>query len=168
MEKIETHPQRQTIIDGILAGDAVRTIAAKLEPPVHHSTITRFRMKLLGVASRNLQSNNPTSNAIKELVSDPSGELATQRARTEIESALQRTHQKLAEWCDDAETGNDGKPLHQALAAHTRNNLSTLELRAKLSGLLNDGAQHIQVNIAVAGAGPIDEPHCVMIDALRK
>lgn len=53
---VDSHPQKQLIIDGILAGRSARSIASSLAPPIHFNAIQRYRTNvvkpLLATASK--------------------------------------------------------------------------------------------------------------------
>jgi hypothetical protein len=145
-------------------------------PPVHHSSISRFKLDLLRPAISSLRGVTPERNIIKELAlsattkqdSEQHADAARETVRQNIHDRVQSLDDRLELWISDAECANEGKPLHPALAAHSRNMLSSLELRARLSGLLQDGASGTTINIAVAGGSADVEPAAVTIEMLRK
>jgi hypothetical protein len=49
---IESHPQKQRIVDAILAGDSIDTIAAWCDPPLHRTTIARYKRDRVAPALR--------------------------------------------------------------------------------------------------------------------
>lgn len=153
---------RQQIIDGILAGEPLRAIGARVVPPVHHSSISRFKLDLLRPAVTKLRGVSPERNIIKELAlstgingdAGEHGDNARETVRQNIHDRVHSLDSRLEAWISDAERANDGKPLHPALAAHSRNILSSLELRAKLAGLLQDGTNGTTINVAVMASSP--------------
>ncbi len=44
---VDSHPQKQLIIDGILAGRSPRSIASSLAPPIHFNAIQRYRANVV-------------------------------------------------------------------------------------------------------------------------
>ena len=175
MNAVEKHPQRQQIIDAILAGESLRAIGARVVPHLHHTSIARFKLQLLKPAIHSLRGVSPERNRMKSLalsagINGDAGEqasLAQDAVRQEIHNSVSKLDERLEAWIADAEKANEGKPLHPALSAHTRNVLSSLELRAKLSGLLTDGTvTTINVAMVQADSSPsqAQEPPSVTID----
>jgi hypothetical protein len=152
MNAVDKHPQRQQIIDGILAGATLRKLAATLDPPLHYATLSRFRLTLLGNAGKNIHARSATAAAIKEMATgkeDPGP--AIQRAKTEVQQGLQKLAKRVDGWIGNAEqVADDGQLNHRALALHARNSLTALELKAKLEGLLQHDAATLQANINIA------------------
>jgi hypothetical protein len=50
---IDKHPQKQRIIDGLLAGESLRKIAASVTPSVSHVVIQRYRKSVVAPALNN-------------------------------------------------------------------------------------------------------------------
>ncbi len=49
---IETHPQRTKVIDALIAGESVRSIASWCDPPIHYMSLQRYRAKVVLPALR--------------------------------------------------------------------------------------------------------------------
>ena len=178
MNAVEKHPQRQEIIDAILAGKALRQVAATIDPPLHHATLARYRQVLLTSATRTMKAKGDTCLALKDLAADPSETSAVnERLRGELHQSIQAANSRFDRWISSAESHEQVDPEtgevrynmdHGALARHSRNVLSAIELRAKLAGLLQDGSATVAINIAVAGGAANTEPTGVSIDMVRK
>lgn len=184
MSAIEKHPQRQQIVDAILNGDSLRNIAATVAPPVHFTTLSRFRLNLLGRASKGVHAKGSIATAIKDLCSPADAKPdVQQRLRDELQQSIQRDRARYEGWLEDAEErpvldklgnpmlGADGRVLrvmdHRALAAHSRNGLSAIELRAKLAGLLQDSATNVAVQIAVLSNDSAPAGEIIELKAIR-
>lgn len=50
---IDRHPQRQKIIDALLAGESLRSISERVSPPVSFSAIHRYRSQVVAPALKN-------------------------------------------------------------------------------------------------------------------
>jgi hypothetical protein len=176
--KVESHPQRQEIIDSILAGKALRNIAATLDPPLHFTSLARFRKDMLKTASAGMHARGADCSAIKDLCADPADQSrVTERLRDDLQQSVQAANDRFDRWIDSAEAQEEVNAItgevrynmdHGALARHSRNVLSAIELRAKLAGLLQDGSATVAINIAVAGGSADVEPAAVTIEMLRK
>lgn len=164
MNTLERHPQRQQIIDAILAGTPLRNIAATVDPPLHYSTLSRFRSTLVSSVASRIHARGESAKAIKTMadgattyargVSNQSDTDKGESNREEIRALLQRATAKLESrfesWIKNAEEpAEDGQLHHSALSLHSRNALNAIELRAKLAGLLQDVAG-VANNVAMA------------------
>lgn len=47
---VSQHPQKQRVIDGILAGESIRDIAASVSPPLSRAAVARFRQAVVAPA----------------------------------------------------------------------------------------------------------------------
>ena len=167
MSKYDNHPQNATIVKRILEGKSARAIAEGLNPPVTQSAMHMYRKTVLGQAVSPLRPHKRAGAAIVAAVDGQTADLAAyhrrvkgERIAEELEDVKQRLRQK---WITDAETAQRVNPEtgvvshnmdHRALAQHTRNHLSALELEAKLAGLLNEQAPAGGVNVMFAIALP--------------
>lgn len=155
---VEGHPQRQEIIDAMLAGKSLRNIAATLATPLHYTTLARFRRNMLGQATQRLR---PTGSIVKAIVAR-SAPLSEDKSNETLREALQQSILKLDQrrerWIADAESYQTVDPetgevshnmQHSALSRHAGNALTAIELRAKLAGLLQTGSGVLQVNNTV-------------------
>ena len=50
---IDSHPQRQKIIDALIAGEPLRSIASRVSPPVSFTAIHRYRSNVVAPALKN-------------------------------------------------------------------------------------------------------------------
>ena len=127
-------------------------------------TISRFKLKLLGPAVQSLSGKSESRKIIRDIAGtagahgDPSqvAESVRESLRRELQGAINRDRQRRESWISDAEKrpvldklgepvkDSDGTVVryleHKALASHDRNNLTSLELQAKLAGVLQDTA----------------------------
>lgn len=158
MNSVEKHPQRQQIIDDIISGKPLVQIAAKLDPPLHFATISRYRTKVLGVATRKMHGKSATTKALKEFgqaVASEDGENDVKKAlRDELQMSCKRLNERRERWIQDAErvavyddsgAAVGSKMDHRALSSYDRNDLSSIELQAKLAGILQETANHVQI-----------------------
>lgn len=190
MTAIDTHPQRQQIIEQILAGTPLRTIGTNAVPPLHHTTLSRFKLKLVAPAVKRMRGSSPKHQEIKDIArasgvfGDASeGAAEVQDAmRQRVYSAVDKLDDQFAGWIQDADNravldklgmpvrDSDGTVVrykeHRALAAHSSNMLKSLEFRARLAGLLQDGAHSAQIitNIQLVMPRRDDEPAGQVID----
>lgn len=174
--RIETHPQRAQIIQMMMDTTnrmSMRQIAATLDPPMNQATLARFRAKLLGHATSTMKGRDAKFTALKDLAAISTGTGVTEqdrqesaaRIREELQNAVQNEQKLIDRYRLDAEAAQEVHPItgevshnmdHASLAKHTRNKLSTLELRAKLSGLLQDsstGAATIRAVVMMPAPG---------------
>ena len=118
---VDTHPQKQKIIDGILAGKSTRHIADTLQPPVSFAAIQRYKSSVIKPMVREAESLNRVLRANKdgEIVSKPapvpmsSDTEATQTVQRAIEHApalsifrerLEKVYGRIDKTLDRAET----------------------------------------------------------------
>lgn len=160
MNAVDRHPQRQQIREDILAGEPVKEIAKRLQPPLHYSTISRYRMLLVGKAIHTMHGRSDKSLSMldvagKQVVGEDGPDHLKERMRTELQSAALEAESRRLRWISNAEQQTeDGQLNHRALSSHDRNLLASLELRAKLAGVLNDGTQtntNVQVCVMMPG-----------------
>jgi len=154
MNSVDRHPQRQLIREAILAGEVLAKLAKQLNPPLHESTLCRYRMALLGKASGNMHGSSDKSIALKGVIhaypKDEDGVSQYQKIiRRELQETALKAQQRRERWISDAEqsqqideeTGEVRHNMdHAALSRHDRNMISSLELQAKLAGILTTEA----------------------------
>lgn len=174
MNLVEKHPMRQQIIDAILAGETLRSIAKRVVPELNHVTLSRFKLQTLAPAVQSLKGKTARHNAIKDIATaagirgdyDNGHDVVDQAIKHQIHGSIEKLEKRFEGWIDDAERrvvlNKDGMPVydsagepvryleHKALAAHSRNMLSSVELRAKMAGLLQDGTPGTHINITLA------------------
>lgn len=173
MTQVEKHPMRQQIIDGILAGESLAKIARTVQPPVHHSSLSRYRMTLLGNATSKIVGRSDVSKALSALgssVGSPDERSHVQaKLRQELHNRVNAAVERRERYRANAEELDEaGRMEHRALAAHDRNDLSALELQARLAGLLTDpsvqvNVQSVQVSLPAAPAE--SEPQVIDVAA---
>lgn len=155
MNQIDKHPQRQQIIDGILSGQSLRTIGHSVVPQVHHTTLARFKLKLVGPAVRAMRGVNTNARDLKAIASaagldmDPANaaERYAEDLRKMVQERVAARLERRGGWISEAEkrpiadkNGNVFNDMdHRALSAHDRNEGTDLEFLARLAGLLSDG-----------------------------
>lgn len=178
MNACDRHPQKQQIIDAILAGKSLRQIATGIDPVVHHATIARFRVALLATAAQTMRGKSGSSQAVKQLIDscDPSKSVSevnsniNNELRTRVHSAIDKRLTRREGWISEAESvplrDAKGKILrdaagevvttldHRALAAHDGNELKDLRTIAELGGLLQQSGPAVQVNAVIMMPGP--------------
>jgi len=174
MTVVEKHPQRAEIIEAILSGETLRSIAKRVVPPLNHVSLGRFKLKLIAPAVNGLKGKTGESKRLSEIatiagVGEPPSD-AIQAARDSMKHALIETvnARKLRRerWISEAEKRPIVSPEtgeivgnmmdHKALAAHDRNEGSDIEFTAKLSGLLQDssaGAATIRAVVLMPAPG---------------
>ena len=173
----ETHPQRSKIVEMIADTQnrwTDRAIAATLDPPLHYSTISRFRRKLLTSATTHLRGRTDKVRALKDLAAIAKGETTNgdliADARARLQQKVLEASNRRQSWLSAAESipvfDKDGLPVidpttgkqmvtldHRALAAHDRNNISATELEAKLAGILREEQKTATVNAVIVLPG---------------
>ena len=157
----------------MIEGKSLREIAATLNPKVHYVTLSRYRVILMGGLARRMKGKDSETLIIKDLAASHLGgkELNSvqERTRDELKQIALQVSARRLHWISDAEskqnidqvTGEVWHDMnHAALARHDRNLLSTLELRARLDGLLTEGAAVVNVNLGVVlpTEGPQAQP----------
>lgn len=173
---VDNHPQRDAIIGFIVAGDALRSIVSRVSPSVSIATLSRFRRRVLAQALEPIraQGNNRQLKEIAiggRIIPDTTGIVASQTdvVKRRIQEAIEASSNRRAKWITDAEEKPlldelgmpiivNGKPLsnldHRALAAHDRNNLSALDLQAKIAGAYAENPTTVSVtNVVMIPAG---------------
>lgn len=177
MNAVEKHPQRQEIIDGILAGNTLQHIARKLQPKLHNSTLCRYRQVLLKSATRTMSARGATASVLKDLAQSAGGQsVSPDGLREQLQGSIVKTEQRLDRWIAAAESETDPETgearfNHRALGLHTRNGLSAIELRAKLAGLLQDSANvsvSLNIGIVAGNSDPLEHlPEAIDISETR-
>jgi hypothetical protein len=142
VSSIDKHPQRATIIEGLLAGKSLRAIGNSVNPPVHHVVLHKYKRKHI---QPTMDGAAVLSTALKALADSGEGNGVTIDAVTATRAALladpylARTAQHRAtidRSLTQAEADGDGRTV----AALIGTDLKGLELDARLSGRL-DSAQ---------------------------
>jgi hypothetical protein len=149
---VDGHPERAKIIEAILAGIPVRQIAQSIgPPPISHHAIAKYRrdvvvptLKNSSVLSKVLhfQGVNPV-----ECLQDR-GERELARAALVSDPVMERLRQRAAER-ERLMAIAEAKEDIRGWAAVDRNDLTALELEAKLTGRLEAGSGGNPVQIVV-------------------
>lgn len=156
---IESHPQRQKIIDALVQGQTLHQIAAWAEPKVTESAICRWRRKItLQTANaidhaKALIANSDSSNSA--LTNQAANRAAMIAATDPFLSRVLELRRERAEVKGEARSEGDLR----AFAALDRNDLSELELEARLTGRLEGpAAGTTTIYITMAAAPPSATP----------
>lgn len=162
ISSIETHPQRQKIINALLSGSSLRQIAAWAQPPVTTAAICRWRQKATAtLESARQQAKLVIANNDKDLLDsngEPKRDVMQAVTRAALTAAadpfIARVEQLRAERATvKAEAHGEGD--YRAYAALDRNDLTELQLHAQLAGRLDTGAQQTNIMIVCpAGNAP--------------
>lgn len=141
-------------------------IGQSIDPPLHMSTIAKFRRKVLASSVTSLR---PKSQQGKEVQEAGNRDIAygdkVDSARADLLARIQKHSLRRERWISDAENqvlrdadglpmaGPDGKVLtsldHRALAAHDRNHQSAMELEGRLTGALLEQSNQANVQLAI-------------------
>jgi hypothetical protein len=158
----------------MLAGESMRSLAKRIDPPVNHVSLCRFRLKLIAPAVDTLKGKAGESRRISDIaaLSGVSGDVteSTNRAKDllkqELQNSISARKSRRERWISEAEKRPIVSPEtgeivgnmmdHKALAAHDRNEGSDIEFTARLSGLLQDsstGAATIRAVVMMPSPG---------------
>ena len=144
---IEDHPQRQLIIDALLAGEATRNIVARLDPPVSFPTLHRYRVSVLGPAlklahskllqkqlQQPLDSAPPVScgSALRSIQSETRVATRVANAAEPLIARLAVKQQRREKWLQVADRKEDIRGFVGIDQSETRD----IELEARLTGVL--------------------------------
>lgn len=180
MDLVDRHPQRQQIREDILAGMTLKVIAQGLKPSVHPATLSRYRMKLIGKAVNTMQGRSSKSLSILDVAGKGSErvdgvEHIKERKRVELQAATARAQERRERWISDAEKravldklgepvrDSDGTVIramdHAALARHDRNFISSIDLEARIAGVLTtEATTKTTVQVCVMMPAPATMP----------
>jgi hypothetical protein len=147
VSSIESHPQRQKIIDALINNQTLQQIAAWTEPKVTESAICRWRRKIT------LQTANAISKAQTAITNRDNGleqdctKIATQAAMAvAVDPFLARVAQLRQERAEvKLEARSDGDL--RTWATLDRNDLSELELHARLAGRLDTATSSLTIQL---------------------
>lgn len=161
---VDNHPQRQQIIDRLLAGEGCRKIATSVIPPLSHTAVYNYRNCKLSPAlngavglAKSLQSlqhgMTPSAESQQREVMQVASQVASlAMAADPLLSRIGRRQEQIDNAIAQA---SDGKEVAALVNADYRG----IELHAKLTGRL-ESAQNV-TNIMVvcsAGQAPPAEP----------
>jgi len=191
---IDKHPQRQEIHDAIMAGESLRKLATRLNPPVHHSTLSRYKSDYIAPAIRALRSNSPKTQAIKKLAVQNGVTLGAQAERAirnvppattsdvtglahELQTRVRKTLSDIDRYKANAEDeevyDSEGNPVgkrmnHNALGLHVRNELSAVKNIGELAGIYASAnvSQVLQVVVSMPAPVQIESDNAMTLDVL--
>ncbi len=177
---VESHPQKQEIIDSLLSGKTLKQIAVTLSPPLSVMALCRYRKAIIrptlqkAVAvttiNRRLVANTKTMQA--HGLADIPDELATSAVRETSEllrnaplvepylSRIRKHQETIDEAVDFACQNEDPRTVAALLATDYKG----MEFHARLCGVSLDGAQApagANINLAVMVSVPratVDDP----------
>jgi hypothetical protein len=151
---IDSHPQRQKIIDAMLNGRTLRDIASSVSPAVSVAALHRYRSGKVAPALKNaafatkvlsgtdlVDPKHGVSPELEKVVSETSAALAADPFISRV-LELRGDRQKVK---DLALAGE--KPDLKAWVSADRNDLTELELHARLAGRLDSAPKTVN-NIA--------------------
>lgn len=165
MSTIETHPQRQRIVESICAGSTLREIAAWTNPRVTPMALSRFKAKAMAITDNAVAAVKTAIALNKNDLTQVDPKLVTKAAlAVAVDPFLSRVAHLDAER-ERLKRVAEGNNNLGAWSALDGNDLRALELHAKLAGRLDAGT-HIQVSVVVPGtaSNAPAEPEGMVID----
>ncbi len=138
---VENHPDKDRIINALLSGMSLRKLAATLDPPIHFTSLQRYKLQKVRPVTRNAHAIAKILGKSKamtaEQLADVTRELATEAilAAPVADPYLARTaqhRQTIDEALIDAKADKDGKTIAVLIGT----DLKGLELDARLTGRL--------------------------------
>jgi hypothetical protein len=156
---IETHPQRQKIIDAIISGQGCDTIARNAKPRLNKVTVWRYAKNVVKPALEKAAAGAKVLAAADLQLPPPNGITENQgaidatRAVIAADPILSRMEQRRLDRERLLKTAEDSADL-RGWAAIDRNDISATELEARLTGRLDSqptGGQVAVVVLPVAG-----------------
>jgi hypothetical protein len=169
ISSLESHPQRQRIIDAIVAGRPYREIAAWSSPAVTTAAISRFKSRAIAVTDQAvIAAKAAFANNDKQLQGADTKAVTRAALAVAVDpfvAALVKKDSRRERWIADAEAKPDGMD-HRALAAYDRNGTVDLELHARLTGRLEQTGPNIAIQIVCPAPELPDEPAGEVIDIL--
>jgi hypothetical protein len=174
MTVVEKHPQRQEIINWILAGETLRSIAKRVVPPLNHVSLSRFKLNLVQPAIRSMRGTNAKYQVTRDIAESVAhrpqpgnGNDAVRNALSaEVEQRFRHALKRRETWISaaekvpvtDAEGNVTGYTLdHKALAAHDLNEQRALRAVGELGGLFQQTGPAVQVNAVIVLPGPQEQ-----------
>lgn len=165
---VERHPQKDYIVNSLLAGVPIRKIAATIQPTIHYTTINQYRMTVIRPAIKNATILARVSGIDKTMPSEQLAGVVLQETTKSLQAApivdpyLARIAQHAATIdrnLVNAEADGDGRTV----AALVGVDLKGLELDARLTGRLDTvGATTTtiyvmtpQAAVTIGGSGPV-------------
>jgi hypothetical protein len=143
---------KQQVVDAILAGKSLRQVASLAG--VSHVTVKDYRDKVVAPAveaARQIQQSKSVATNLSIRATETAALTQTLAAADPIIAEIQRIRSERLEVQSEARA--DGE--YGAWASMDRNNLSAIELEARLAGRLDSGSK-TQVNVMVFSGMPPD------------
>jgi hypothetical protein len=154
---LESHPQRQKIIDDLVSGKTYRQVARQTDPPISTAAISRFASRIKRDTAASIRAaKNAIAHNDMGLGADVNQAVTRAAALVASDPFLSRAIKSDARrerWMKSAESEAD----YRALAALDRNDLSAQEYQARLTGRLEapaTGTTIVYVTMAPAVAPP--------------
>lgn len=147
---LEAHPQRQKIIEALVADTPYRKIAAWTDPPVTIATLSRYKQSAVATIRQSvIDAKKAIANRDKDLPESFESAVTRAALTVAVDPFLSRVAHLDAERARVKQVAEESKNLG-AWSALDGNDLRALELHAKLAGRLDSGT-HIQVSVVVPG-----------------
>ena len=157
--EIANHPQRQKIIDAILAGQPYRDITAWTVPPVGRGVLSRFKASSFGAIRAKVREAQASLSIYDSGPRDSVPQSVTRAAMAAVSDPFMlrvlNQDKRRASWMDDLEQAPEASD-YRTLAQLDRNDLVAQEYLAKLAGRLDNTAS--QVNVTIVQAQPSQAP----------
>lgn len=156
VSSIESHPQREKIIDALVSRQPYRDIEKWAVPPVTRGSLSRFASHFMRDTRAKIDAaKTAITNSGKELGDDVTASVTKAALAVATDPFLARIakHQARADAALDAADG-DARGTAALLGADYRG----LELAARLTGRLSAGAGDIVVQVVCPAVGTQAEP----------
>lgn len=154
--RIESHPQKNRIIDALIAGESPKSIAAWCNPSLDHTTIWRYRRKHFAnavdraIASAKLLKTEDVSTEIAPTVVERQIVADATKADLGADPFVSRILRKYSNYEALQRYAVKKKDL-KGFAAVDRAETSTMTLHAQLTGRLQQQGPSVAVQIVFAG-----------------
>lgn len=164
ISQVESHIQRQRIIEAIASNRPLTEIAAWTDPPLSRAILNRFKSRAIAIHDENFR-------AAKRAIATQCSDQPSNSNQAIQKMALALAIDPFTQRCVQHQETIDAA-LVKAKAGEGRDTIATLigvdlrglELYAKLAGRLDAGT-HIQVSVVVPGtASTPAEPEGMVID----
>lgn len=147
---VESHPQRQKIIDGILSGMSVRKVAASISPALDFNVIQRYKHSVVKPVLLRKLSENKSVNAVSRDATQMA--IRAEVVQSPVRDRVEKLWSRIERGLDKAEDlpGGAISPFLAPLLSQAHKNV---ELQGTLSGELQQaGSTNIQVQLVVSTA----------------
>ena len=162
ISSLESHPQRDRIVDAIVAGRSLNEIVKWASPAVTAMALSRYKRKALAVTQRHIsQAQTAILNNDNGLTEVDAKAVMRATLAASVDPFIARAlaqDRRRASWMDDLEQQPEAVD-YRTLAALDRNDIAAQEYHAKLAGRLQDASSTTQVMIVCpAPTGTTGEP----------